>query len=386
LKYIDEFRDGKTARLLADAIREAATGRESTASREAGASLKFATSRQMTFMEVCGTHTMNIARFGIRGLLPESIRLISGPGCPVCVTPHRWIDHAIALARKPEVTLAVFGDMMRVPGSTSSLEFESAGGADVRVVASTLEALDLARRRPEREVVFMGVGFETTSPTVAVSVLEAQSRGLSNYSVLCAHKLMPPALNALSGGNVRLDGYLCPGHVSAILGWGVYEEIVRNYGIGCVIAGFEPLDILQAILMLVRQIREGVPKVENPYSRAVTREGNVKALQAIHRVFELCDSEWRGLGVIPQSGLKIRSEYAGYDAALRIPAEVEPTREPEGCKCGEVLMGTISPPECGLFGKACTPDRPVGACMVSVEGTCAAFFRYGVGLKVKGNG
>jgi hydrogenase expression/formation protein HypD len=372
LKYVDEFREGRTARLLANAIRE------STAGREAAADRKTASRRQMTFMEVCGTHTMNIARFGIRGLLPENIRLISGPGCPVCVTPHRLIDHAVALARKPGVILTVFGDMMRVPGSTSSLELESAKGADIRVVASTLETLDLAAKNPDHQVVFMGVGFETTIPTVAVSILEAKRQGLSNYSVLSAHKLMPPALEVLSAADVRLDGYLCPGHVSAIIGSGVYERIVQKYKIGCVIAGFEPVDILQAILMLVRQAHAGNPKVETPYSRAVTKEGNVKALQIVNQVFEPCDSEWRGLGMIPLSGLRIRPEFANHDATFRIPVEIEPTHESDGCKCGEVLRGKIKPPECGLFGRACTSDRPVGPCMVSAEGTCAAYFRYGV--------
>jgi len=366
LKFIDEFRGGKIARLLADAIREAMPGRES------------ATGRPLTFMEVCGTHTMNIARFGIRELLPENLRLISGPGCPVCVTPHRWIDHAIAIARRPEVLVCAFGDMMRIPGSTSSLERERARGVDIRIAASTIEVLSLAKENPGRQVVFLGVGFETTIPTVAVSILEARSQGLPNYSVLCGHKLMPPALEALSKGDLRLDGYLCPGHVSAILGSGVYESIVRKHGIGCVIAGFEPLDILQAILMLVRQAAEGCPRVENPYSRAVTREGNVKALGILSQVFEAKDDEWRGMGMIPASGLKIRTEFAGHDAALRVPVEIEPTREPAGCLCGSVLRGAVKPPECGLFGSACTPDNPVGACMVSAEGTCAAYFRYGV--------
>jgi hydrogenase expression/formation protein HypD len=365
LKVIDDFRGGKTARLLAEAIHKVMAVRDS------------AGGRPLALMEVCGTHTMAIARSGMRGLLPESLRLISGPGCPVCVTPRRWMDHAIALSRRPEVTLCAFGDMMRVPGSTSSLERERGKGADIRVTASTLEALSFAKENPERQVVFLGVGFETTIPTVAISILEARSRGLSNYSVLSGHKLMPPALEALSSGGPHPDGYLCPGHVSVILGSGVYETVVDKYGIGCVIAGFEPLDILQAILMLARQAAEGRPRVENPYSRAVTKAGNVKARRILSQVFEPRDDEWRGLGMIPSSGLRIRSEYADHDAALRIPVEVEPTREPAGCICGSVLRGTVTPPECGLFGSACTPDNPVGACMVSAEGTCAAYFRYG---------
>ena len=365
MKFIDEFRVGKTARLLADAIHKALAARDP------------AVGRPLTLMEVCGTHTMAIARSGIRGLLPKTLRLISGPGCPVCVTPQRWMDHAIALARRPEVTLCAFGDMMRVPGSTSSLERERAKGADIRVTASTIEALSLAKASPERQVVFLGVGFETTIPTVAVSILEAGYAGLSNYSVLCGHKVMPPAIEALSSGGMHPDGYLCPGHVSAILGSAVYDAVVERYGIGCVIAGFEPLDILQAILMLARQAAEGRPRVENPYSRVVTKEGNIKAQRIMSQVFEPRDDEWRGLGTIPSSGLRIRPEFADHDAALRLPVEIEPTREPAGCVCGSVLRGAVTPRECGLFGSACTPDHPVGACMVSAEGTCAAYFRYG---------
>jgi hydrogenase expression/formation protein HypD len=331
----------------------------------------------MAFMEVCGTHTMNIARFGIRSLLPANLRLISGPGCPVCVTPNRWIDRAIATSRAPGVILATFGDMIRVPGSASSLERESARGADVRVVASTLEAMALARENSGKRVVFAAVGFETTSPTVAVSIREAKRLGIANYFVLCGHKRMPPALDALVADGPRLDGYLCPGHVSAILGSRVYERLARVHRVGCVIAGFEPLDILHAILLLVRQVRDAEPRVENPYSRAVTPDGNVRALEAMTEVFEPCDSEWRGLGLIPESGLRIRKAFEAHDAILAVAVDVEPTREPVGCRCGEVLRGTARPTECGLFGNACTPDHPAGACMVSVEGTCAAEYRYG---------
>jgi len=362
LKFIDEFREGETARRLAGAIAKVMAGRG-----------------PLTIMEVCGTHTMAIARTGIRGLLPASLRLISGPGCPVCVTPQRWIDHAIALSRRPDVTVCAFGDMLRVPGSTSSLEKERSKGADVRIVASTIEALSFARENPGRQAVFLGVGFETTIPTVAVSILEARAGGLPNYSVLCGHKLMPPALEALSSGDSRPDGYLCPGHVSVILGSDAYQPVVRDHGIGCVIAGFEPLDILQAILMLVEQAASGRPAVENPYSRAVTREGNARARRVISDIFEPVDDEWRGLGTIASSGLRIRREYSDADAALRFKVEVEPALEPAGCLCGPVLRGALTPSDCGLFGSACTPDNPVGACMVSAEGTCAAYYRYGAG-------
>jgi hydrogenase expression/formation protein HypD len=360
LKYVDEFRDGRVARRLVGEIREAAPA------------------RPVTLMEVCGTHTMAIARFGIRSLLPASLRLISGPGCPVCVTPLAFIDSAVAIGRLPDVTLAVFGDMMRVPGSASSLEREAASGADVHVVASTIEALALAGRLKDRSVVFLGVGFETTAPTVAVSLIEARRRGLANYTVLCGHKTMPRALAVLAGGVPRPDGYLCPGHVSVVIGSAVYETIVRDFGIGCVIAGFEPLDMLQAIRLLVIQAASGVPAVENPYSRAVTPGGNSRALEAMDTVFEPCNSEWRGLGAIPGSGLKIRREFADFDASVRFPVEVAIAADPPGCRCGEVLTGAIRPRECGLFGTACTIDHPAGACMVSMEGTCAAAFRYGV--------
>jgi hydrogenase expression/formation protein HypD len=330
-----------------------------------------------TLMEVCGTHTMAIARFGIRELLPSSVRLVSGPGCPVCVTSNAFVDRVVALARIPGVIIATFGDLMRVPGSSSSLERERASGMDVRVVFSTLDALKLAEENPDRKIVFPGVGFETTAPTVAVSILEARRRALKNYFVLSGHKVMPPAMEALSRGDVRIDGYLCPGHVSAVTGTRFYEKLVREFGIGCVVSGFEPLDILQSILMLVRQAERKLPKVEVQYSRVVKPEGNTRALAALGEVFEPSDAEWRGLGMIPGSGLEIRPAFAQWDAGKRLPVEVEPLREPEGCRCGDVLEGKIGPAECPLFAKACIPEEPVGACMVSSEGACAAHFRFG---------
>ncbi len=359
MKFIDEFRRGEVAKRLAKNIRDRADGRE------------------ITFMEVCGTHTMAIARNGIRGLLPDNITLISGPGCPVCVTPNRTVDYAIALSRKSDVIVTTFGDMMKVPGSSSNLDREHARGGDVRVVASTLEALAVADRYPEKKIVFLGVGFETTAPTVAVSLMEAKHRNLKNYSVLAAHKVMPPALEALSRGKVKIDGYICPGHVSTIIGSRPYEFLVEEFGIGCVIAGFEPLDILQGILMLVEQLVEGKPKVTIQYSRAVKTEGNPTALDAMYGVFEPCDSEWRGIGSIPGSGLKVKASYSDWDGEIQMSVEVEPTREPKGCLCGQVLQGIAKPPECRHFGKSCTPGNPVGPCMVSSEGTCAAYFKYG---------
>jgi len=360
LKYIDEFRSPEMIQRLAKAIHQEANGQE------------------MVLMEVCGTHTMNIARFGLRELLPKSIRLISGPGCPVCVTPNRTMDHAIELSRKKDVILAIFGDMLRVPGSSSSLEKERSKGADVRVVASTLDALRLAQKYPDKKVVFVGVGFETTAPTVAVSILEAHRLGLTNYFVLSAHKIMPPALKALSTGPEKPDGYILPGHVTTILGTSFYHALVQEYRVACAVAGFEPVDILEGILMLVKQIRSSTPKVDVAYRRAILPEGNPTALHILRTVFEPCDSEWRGLGLIPESGLKIREKFSMYDAEKQISVEVEETREPEGCLCGAVLKGKTRPSECPLFGTQCTPENPIGACMVSSEGTCAAYFRYGV--------
>jgi len=329
-------------------------------------------------MEVCGTHTMAIARYGIRGLLPDTIHLLSGPGCPVCVTPHHLIDHAVALARRNDVIIATFGDMIKVPGSTSSLEAERARGHAVQVVSSTLDALKIADTTPDKKIVFIGVGFETTIPTVAVSLVEARTHHVNNYYVLCAHKVIPPALDALSQGDVAIDGYICPGHVSTIIGYECYESIVKQYGIGCVISGFEPLDILQTIQSLVSQKKNNKPAFENQYTRAVKPEGNPQARSVIHTVFEPEDSEWRGLGILPMSGLKIRPEFQSWDAAAQIPVDIEPTVEPAGCLCGDVLQGKVKPFECSLFGRACNPDHPVGACMVSSEGTCAAYYRYNI--------
>ncbi|HEX9933691.1 MAG TPA: hydrogenase formation protein HypD, partial [bacterium] len=291
-------------------------------------------------------------------------------------TPNRFLDKAVALARVPDVLVATFGDMMRVPGSSSSLERERAAGGDVRVVFSTLDALVLAETVPSKQIVFLGVGFETTVPTTAVSILEAQKRGLERFSLLSNHKVMPPALEALSKADDRVNGYLLPGHVSAVIGTKPYEKLAREFGIGCVVSGFEPVDILQSILMLVRQAVNGRPSVEVQYSRVVKPEGNPKALAVLEKVFETADAEWRGLGNLPESGLQIRNSFSEWDAEKRIPIEPEPSHEPEGCRCGDVLVGKIQPPACPLFGSTCTPDEPVGACMVSSEGTCAAYFRF----------
>jgi len=330
-------------------------------------------------MEVCGTHTMTAFRSGLRSLLPDQVRLLSGPGCPVCVTPSDFVDRAIAIACLPNTMVATFGDLVRVPGSASSLEkARAARGAAVSIVYSPLDALHLAEANPGTTVVFLGVGFETTAPTIGWTIREASRRKLGNYAVLCAHKTMPQAMSALlNSGEIRVDGFMCPGHVSIIIGARAYEFICRDHHIPCVVAGFEPADMAAALELLLEQHAAGVAKVEIEYSRSVTWDGNPAAQKLLADVFEPADAVWRGLGVIPGSGLRIRSAYVRFDAAARFPdLDLPPTAEPHGCRCGEVLRGLIVPHDCPLFGRRCTPATPVGACMVSSEGTCAAHFRY----------
>lgn len=330
-----------------------------------------------TLMEVCGTHTVAIARNGIRDLMPEGLRLASGPGCPVCVTCNRDIDTVIALARIPNVTITTFGDMTRVPGSTSSLLAEQAAGRSVEIVYSPLDALAFAKAHPEREVVFVGVGFETTTPLVAMAIKRAKAMGLSNFTVFAAHKNMPGALELLVGDpTLELDALILPGHVSTIIGAEPYRFLAEKYGIPGVITGFEPVDVLQGIAMLVRQLHEGRAEIEIAYARGVMPEGNPVALAAIDEVFETCTATWRGLGDIPGSGYRIRDEFADFDAVRRFEPDVEPTRDPKGCRCGDVLRARIAPNECPLFRAVCTPENPVGPCMVSSEGSCAAYYRY----------
>ncbi|MBN2800269.1 MAG: hydrogenase formation protein HypD [Deltaproteobacteria bacterium] len=337
----------------------------------------------LTFMEVCGTHTMAIARQGLKQLLPDTIRLVSGPGCPVCVTPVGYVDHALALAAREEVLLTTFGDLMRVPGSrpgsapAPSLQQASAQGARVQVVYSPLNALQLAREHPESEVVFLGVGFETTTPTIAAAVLQAEAEGLANFSVLSAHKTIPEAMVLLSGAeDLGLAGYLCPGHVSVILGTGPYEPLAAVHGMACAVGGFEAAEVLRALVALVDQVEQGTPRVDNLYPGAVRPEGNPRARALVERVFEPADAAWRGIGVIPHSGLAFRKKYAAFDAALRFPVSLPAPVEPKGCRCGEVLRGVLDPVACPLFGRVCTPENPVGACMVSSEGSCAARYHY----------
>jgi len=332
--------------------------------------------RPLTFMEVCGTHTHSIAEAGLRRMLAPAVRLISGPGCPVCVTPIDYMDRAVALARLPDVILCTFGDLMRVPSSSSSLERESAAGGDVRIVYSARDALRIARENPARRVVFLGVGFETTLPTVAAALAEAQENGLENLLVLPGAKLIEPPLRALiADGDVRVDGFLLPGHVSVVLGADFYRFLEEELHVPGVIVGFTPVDVLRGVLALVRQALDGRPRVENLYARVVTPAGNRVARDLMARFFEPEDTRWRGLGEIPLSGLALRSEFERHDAT-RIDVELDAPCEPRGCRCGEVLKGAIEPPECPLFDRSCTPENPVGACMVSSEGTCAAWYRY----------
>lgn len=357
------FKDPALARGLAQSIRAL------TPTKPDGAPI--------TLMEVCGTHTVSIARNGIRSLMPDNVRLASGPGCPVCVTSNHDIDKVIALAKVPGLIIATFGDMTRVPGSSSSLLAEQAAGADVRIVYSPLDALAIARENPEREVVFVGVGFETTTPLVARAIQRAQNEGLSNFSVFAAHKNMPGALEVIvNDPELSVDALILPGHVSTIIGVEPYQFLAERYRIPGVITGFEPNDILQGIAMIMRQLHEGRAEIEIAYARGVMAKGNPIALAAIDEVFRTTDAAWRGIGVIPGSGYEIREEYADFDAMRRFAPAVEETVEHAGCQCGNVLRGVLRPDECPLFRRVCTPENPVGPCMVSGEGSCAAYFRY----------
>jgi len=339
--------------------------------------IKNTCSRKIRLMEVCGTHTVSILKNGIKGLLPKSISLISGPGCPVCVTSTYEIDSFIALAKQENVILTAFGDLARVPGTNSSLSEEAAKGFDIRYIYSPANALEIAKKNPEKKVIFAGVGFETTAPLVASTILSAKKLTVDNYYVFSAHKLMPPALFSLmSMEKTKIDGFLLPGHVSAIIGEQAYLPFFNQYKIPCVISGFEPVDILHGISTLVKQIESGTAMLENGYNRIVSSNGNRRALEIMHRVFETTDVEWRGLGMIPGSGLRIKKEFSHRDAAKVFPLKVEKTKINNGCICGEIITGIKIPADCPLYKNACTPLHPVGPCMVSGEGTCGAYFRY----------
>lgn len=331
----------------------------------------------VNLMEVCGTHTVAIARNGLRDVMPPNVRLISGPGCPVCVTANRDIDTAIEFSRQPNVTVATFGDMMKVPGSYSSLAREKAEGADVRIVYSPLDALSLAEKDPHRHVVFIGVGFETTVPVIAAAIRRAQAAGIENFSVFSAHKTVPGALSVLvNDPDVRIDGLILPGHVSTIIGLEPYRFLAEDFHVPGVITGFEPVDVLQGIWMLLRQLAERRAEIEIAYGRGVAAEGNSTARKLIEEIFEPTGAEWRGIGLIPGTGLGIKPSFSAYDAEKRVPVSPPEPREIKGCQCGEVLRGVTLPYECKLFGRGCTPEHPIGPCMVSSEGSCAAYYRY----------
>lgn len=334
--------------------------------------------RPLRIMEVCGTHTVSIFRHGIRSLLPASITLFSGPGCPVCVTPASHIDLCLQAARQPGVILATFGDLLRVPGSSGSLaDARARGEAQVEVVYSPMDALELAQKQPDAQVVFPGIGFETTAPTLAATVLAAGQRGVNNFSIIPLAKTMPAVLVELLGdAELKLSGLLCPGHVSAIIGAAAYQPLVERYKLGCAVAGFEPADILAGLLALLQQAARGEARVDNCYPRVVTDTGNKRAQALLAQVFDEVASEWRGLGSINASGLALKSAYRQFDAIERFGLKASAAADPPGCRCGLVLKGRIQPPECPLYGRACTPISPVGPCMVSTEGTCAAYYRY----------
>ncbi len=332
--------------------------------------------RPVTFMEVCGTHTHAIGAAGLRRMLPHKVRLISGPGCPVCVTPVDYLDRAEALAALPDVIVCTFGDLMRVPSSRGSLERARARGCDIRVVYSPRDALGVARQHPAKRVVFLAVGFETTVPTVAAALAEAEAERIVNFLVLPGSKLIEPPLRALvTDGDLRIDGFLLPGHVSVIIGANAYSFLVDEFGVPATVVGFSPVDILLGVLELVQQVLDATPRVANLYARVVRPQGNPHAQQLVARFFEPVDTRWRGLGSIPRSGLGVRAAWAHRDASTIAVAVPEPS-EPRGCRCGDVLKGVIQPPECPLFDRSCTPDTPLGACMVSSEGTCAAWYRH----------
>ncbi len=357
MKYVDEYRD----RNLIEAV-----------ARE----IKKVSRKEISLMEVCGGHTMAIHRFGLTSLLPPNIRLLSGPGCPVCVSSQKFIDIAIGYSRIPGIIIVTYGDLIRVPGSTSSLEKEKANGNDVRIVYSVLEALEIAKQNPGRPVIFLGIGFETTAPATAATIIKAQHDNTPDFYVLSAHKIMPPVMKALVNDGVKLHGFIAPGHVSAITGSGIYEDLAWKYGLGVVISGFEPMDIMQSVLMLVEQIEKENPRVEIQYKRVVQPEGNKIAQQLMAQVFTLSDDEWRGLGTIPGSGLKLQERYTAFDPANKFPVDIPEPEEPKGCICGEILRGLKIPTDCTNFAKRCTPVTPVGACMVSGEGTCATYYKY----------
>ena len=367
MKYVDEFRDPEKAKVLLREIEALVAG------------IEICRTRPLHIMEVCGGHTHSIFRYGLEGMLPDAIELVHGPGCPVCVLPMGRVDDCVALAERPNTIFATFGDAMRVPGSKKSLMQAKADGADVRMVYSPLDALALARQNPDRDVIFFGLGFETTMPSTAMTVLQAEAEGIENFFLFCNHITIIPTMKAiLESPDLQLDGFLGPGHVSMVIGTRPYGFIAEEYRRPLVVSGFEPLDVLQALWMVLRQIAEGRAEIENQYARAVSDDGNRQALAAVDRVFELRPFfEWRGLGSIDHSGVRMRDAYARFDAERRFAVPDAHIADPQSCQCGEVLKGLIKPWECQVFGRACTPETPLGALMVSSEGACAAYYQYG---------
>jgi hydrogenase expression/formation protein HypD len=361
MKYIDEFRNKKLVENIAAKIK------------------KIALSSKINIMEVCGTHTQSFRRFGLDKMLPFSLKLISGPGCPVCVCHQEYIDQAIALAKLKDIIILTFGDMLRVPGTRTTLEKEKSEASDVRVVYSAWDSLKIAQKNPQKKVIFLAVGFETTAPTIALTLKVAKKKKIANLFFLSGLKLIPPAMQALlRDPRIKIDGFLCPGHVSTIIGIKPYAFIPKRYKIGCCVTGFEPLDILEGIYLLLQQIINKKPGVANQYVRVVTKEGNLEAKRVMSSVFQAYDADWRGLGLIPKSGLKIKKEFARFDAEKVFPINLV-TRHPlpaTRCRCADILKGIISPLECPLFSKTCSPDNPLGPCMVSREGACNAYYRY----------
>ena len=367
MKYVDEFRDPEKARHLKQEIHKLVKRIEITKNRP------------LQLMEFCGGHTHTIFRYGIEQLLPECIEMVHGPGCPVCVLPMGRVDDCVALAERPDVIFTTFGDAMRVPGSKKSLLEAKAEGADIRMVYSPLDALELARRNPDRQVIFFALGFETTMPSTALTVMQAKAEGINNFSLFCNHITTVPTIKAiLDSPDMQIDGFLAPGHVSMVVGEEPFQFVAKTYDKPIVITGFEPLDILQSIYMLLKQFAEGRCEVENQYARVVAKEGNSPGLNAIHEVFELREFfEWRGLGSIDHSGVKMRDAYADFDAERKFHVANIQIADPKSCQCGEVLKGVIRPWECKVFGGACTPETPMGALMVSSEGACAAYYNFG---------
>ncbi|MFH1655248.1 MAG: hydrogenase formation protein HypD [Candidatus Omnitrophota bacterium] len=361
MKYIDEYRNKSIIKNLSNKIHKI-TPRD----------------KRIAFMEVCGTHTQSFFKFGIGSLLPENIEILSGPGCPVCVSSQGYMDKAIEYSRLKDTIIATFGDMMRVPGTNSSLEKQKAKGASIKVVYSSLDALKIAKNNPSKKIIFLAVGFETTIPTTALTILQAKKEKINNFFVLCSHKLIPPAMEIIaSDKKLNLQGFICPGHVSVIIGSRPYEKVAKDFGIPCVVAGFEPLDLLESLLYLVEQVNKKKSEVIIQYRRVVKKEGNPQAKRIVSGIFDVCDSDWRGLGIIKKSALRLKKEFSSFDAERKIPVKIKQIKTLKTkCLCGEVLKGKIRPPKCPSFAKACSPKNPLGPCMVSVEGTCGIYYRH----------